>query len=110
VKFPTNDDEIKEWVSARLAALDDTPRNPRWRHKALGMPRGVAIGMAPREQRLDLWIPVSEVRVLNDCAKGRELGTRAYMRRAIATVAVVCDDIDPGMIPSLYGGGLIGPP
>lgn len=110
MSLPSDDAAIAAWVSARLAEFDDSPRDKAWRRKALGMPRPVALAMAPREYRLDLRIPVGEMRLVNDVAKAHGLGTRTYLRRVLATMMVVVDDVDPEMLPYLAHGGLIGPP
>lgn len=111
MKLPEGDDAaVAAWVRERLAEMDDTPRNKMWRTRAQGMPFSVAMSYAPTIYRLDLRIPVGEMRVLNDVAKSRGLPTRTYLRRAVATVMVACDGVDPSMIPSMVQTGLIGPP
>jgi hypothetical protein len=109
VTLPDSDAAVAAWVKQRLWALDNEPTYRKWRERALGMPRPVALASAPREYRLDFRVPVSEMRLLNDVAKARELGTRTYVKRALATVMVACDGVDPAMIRSLSGPGLIGP-
>jgi hypothetical protein len=110
VKLPADDPRaISAFVAQRLAAMDHTPRDRYWRRRALGMSMADAIDSAPRYGRLDLHLTVGEIRVLRDCAKGRDLGLRPWVRAAVATAAICCDDVDPAMIPSLAGPGLLGP-
>lgn len=108
MSLPSDDAEIAAWVTARLHVLDTTPRDKRWKTKALGMPVTVALSQAPRDYRLDLRVPVSEMRLLNDAARKRGLGTRTYVRKAVATMMAV-DGFDPDDVPSLAAGGLLGP-
>lgn len=109
-KLPADDPEaVRAYVEMRLAQLDTTPRDRYWRRKALGMDRADAIALAPRYGRLDLHVTVGELRVLRDCARRRGLGLRPWVRAAVATAAIACDDVDPATIPSLAAHGLLGP-
>jgi hypothetical protein len=108
MSLPTDDAAIAAWVRERLAALDAAPRDPRWRHKALGMTRGEAAATAHRDVRLDITLPVGEMRVLRDCAAARGLPVRAYVRRALGTVVVACDGVPVEMVGHLAKGGLLG--
>lgn len=103
------DEEVAEWVRRTVAALDVTPRDPRWRHKALGMTRAEAVSAAPLRYRLDLQVPVGEMRVLRRLAERRGLGVRAYVRRLIATALLAVEGLDADDVPSLCEGGLIRP-
>lgn len=108
MSYPTDDADVIAWVTARLRALDTTPRDKRWRTKAVGMPMSVALAQAPREYRLDLNIAVAEMRVLRDAAAARGIPVRSYAKRAMATMMAV-DGHDTDLYPALIGDGLMGP-
>lgn len=103
------DEEIAAYVTTRLRELDTTPRDKRWRTKALGMTMGEAIASAPRWTMVDLRMTIGEVRVMRDCAKARGMNLRQWIRAAVATTAVCCDHVEPSMIPSLMDKGLLEP-
>lgn len=106
--LPSDDEAVAAWVSEQLAALDTRPRDRLWRRKVLGCSIGYALSEVPRDVRLDITLPVAEMRVLRRTAESRDLGVREYVRRAIGTVLVVCDGYHPDDIAHLTRGGLIG--
>lgn len=107
----SSDEAVREWIRQSILILDDTPRRPFWRwHVQDG--KGLAqilAESAPRQHRLDIRIPVGEMRVVLDAAKDRELGVRTYMRAALGTCMVACDGYSPEYIPSLTAPGLLRP-
>ena len=101
--------EVAAWVRVRLELLDRAPAAKGWRHRALGMTRAEAIAQAGRDVRVDLRIPLGEVRIVHEVCRRREIGARAYLRRALGTMLVVCDGVEPAELPYLTSGGLLGP-
>lgn len=107
--IPGDDVLNARWVREQLEALDTTPRNRNWRHRALGMTMGEALATAPRESTLTLLIPVAEMRLLSDAAKRRELTPTRYVRRAVGTILHVCDGLPMDAMPWWIDTGPIGP-
>lgn len=110
-RLTTSEDpaDIREFVLARLAELDTTPRDRYWRRNALGMTKAEAIADAPRFGRLDLRITLGEIRVLRSCATRRGMTLRPWLRAALATAAIACEGVAAEEIPTLAGHGLLGP-
>lgn len=109
MRLPADDEEIAQWVRSQLTALDTTPRQRRWRARALGMSKGEALAAAPRTTRIDIDVPIGETRILRVAAQARGMALSAYVRRAVATVLVASDRVEPDAIPWLASDGLIGP-
>jgi hypothetical protein len=109
VSLPTDDADIIAWVQARLRALDTTPRDKRWRRKALGVPLPVALASAPKWGYISIPIPPAEMAVLRRRAEGRSMSVQGYVKAAVATVLVACDNIEREDIPLLSGPGLVAP-
>lgn len=105
------DEEVAAWVHEALIAIDARPRHRMWRWRAVGGNLADALADAGlRDARLDIRVPVSEMRVITAVCRAREIGPRAYLRRAFGTMLVVCDGLEPSDVPGMCAGGLIGPP
>jgi hypothetical protein len=98
--------EVREWVAYQMTVIDETPRHPRWRYRAAG-PMGEALADAPRSFRLNLRVPVGEMRVLRDVAASRGIGADTLARRAIGTWLVAVGEVDPAALPYFCRGGLV---
>ena len=105
------DQQIAEWIETAVEQLDNTPPRKYWRWHVLdgrGMANVIAES-APRHYRLDIWVPVTEQRLLKDAAEARGIGVRTYMRSAVATILCACDGYSSSEIPELAKHGLILP-
>jgi hypothetical protein len=110
IPVDADDATVAAWIERVLTAMDQTPRNPRWRYRATGMTMAEALGQESlREARLDVKITVGEARMVHQAAAARGIATRAYMKQAIGTVMAVCDGVPPGELPSLLKHGLVKP-
>ena len=108
-KLPPDDPyAVRAYIDERLARLDTTPRSRTWRRNALGMDKADAIAEAPRFSRIGIRLTVSEVRVLRHCAARRDMTLSSWLRAALATAAVACDDVPIDEVPTLATAGLLG--
>lgn len=103
-----NDEEISRAVAKALEELDDRPRQRDWRRRAGHVPSLVLVD-TPSYVRLDVRIPIGEMRIMRLLAEEREISVRSYLRRALATVMVACDGVPHEELPILAKGGLIWP-
>lgn len=111
MRLPTNEDAavIRRAIDEVLAEMDDTPRNRAWKFRALGTTNSEALADVPRGVRLDMRLSIPEMRVLRTVAADRGISVRGYARRAVGTVLIACDDVDPDAIMGLAKGGMILP-
>lgn len=103
--------EIAELVARRVAALDDTPVRRAWRWEANGR-RGLTevMATAPAEHIWRMNIPVPQMRVLKVAADLRGVGPLTYARRAVGTLLVALEGLDPDDdVPFWTNGGILGP-
>lgn len=110
MKLPRGEDWdlVADAVGKALAEADERPRRVDWRHRAIGMTRAEAMAIVPRKTRLDLTVPLGEMRMIRAAAQRRGLTVRGYLRRALATI-MVCDGFDPDEMPMLSRGGPLVP-
>jgi len=108
VKLPAEWDDVAEVVAQELELLDSSKRRANWKYRALGATVAEVVAEVPTKTRLDVNVPVGELRVVRRLAEARGLTLRAYLRRALAT-AVVCDGVDPADVPVLTKGGPLRP-
>jgi hypothetical protein len=103
--------EIGDWIDTAMEMLDDSPDNKYWRWEVNGR-RSLAeivADVVPPNYRIDIWVPIGEMRLLNDAARARNLGTRPFLKSAVATVLCACEGYSSSEFPTLAKSGLILP-
>jgi hypothetical protein len=110
IPVDADDATVAAWIERVLVAMDQTPRNQRWRYRATGMTMAEALGHESlRDARLDVRITLGEARMVNDAARARDVGTRTFMKQSIGTILAVCDGVPPEELPSMLKHGLVRP-
>ena len=78
-----SDEDISAIVADQLVELDLTPRNPRWKHRALGATTAQVMAESPSRRNVMLRVPVSEMRVIKDAARAEGTTVTRFIRRAV---------------------------
>ena len=104
-----DDVQIAAWVRAAMSAMDNSPHQRFWRRRVLGTARHEVIANGGAYYRLDLKVPIDDMRQILAAARERELPVRTWTRQALATAMVVCEGVHPDDVPWISGQGLLVP-